>query len=129
MLAMVTLGIIERARIKVPDRYRYFLPAGDTFKRAKWDVLAQLGRINHAPMLRYFADEICKLNCPAKDAVRLVRKWHHSVLRQISLAPLEGRRVDIQLFAYQACHRTEYERPKDWRRELREFRSVLRRKE
>jgi hypothetical protein len=78
-LAMVALGVIDRSRLKVPDRYRYFLPAGDTFWRAKWDVLAQLERIDHAPMLRFFADQVCKLNCPAKEAVRLIRKWHHSV--------------------------------------------------
>src|SRR5271169_4638442 len=84
-------------------------------------------RCSQSPMLRFFADQICKLNCPAKDAVRLVRKWHHSVLWQISLAPLEGRRVDIQLFAYQARN-GEYEPPKDWRRALRELRSLVRRK-
>jgi len=125
-------------RSKVPDRYSYFLPhAADTNSplwRAKWDVLAQLGRVdireygvqNHKHAIRFFADEICKLNPPAKEATWLLRKWRSSFLWRIETAPFEGRRVDLPLFAYEARHDTgAHQRPRAWRRALRELRSVI----
>ena len=49
-------GSSIRARLKVPDRYHYFLPAADTnepYYRAKWDVLAQLGRVDIRKLREY----------------------------------------------------------------------------
>jgi hypothetical protein len=76
-VALIWLGIyapvIKRFRIKVPGR-RYLLPLGDRLRRAKWDVLAELGRARNAVAVRIFADRICESKPPAKQAVRLIRE-------------------------------------------------------
>jgi len=60
-------------------------------------------------------------------APALIRKWRHSFDWQIRLARLdEGSDVNLGRFAYQArLGGAEYERPADWRRALRELRSVV----
>jgi hypothetical protein len=69
--------VSKRFRINAPAQ-RYLLPLGDRLRRAKWDVLAQLGRVKSALAVRIFADRICELKPPAKQAVTLIRDWHRT---------------------------------------------------
>lgn len=79
--ALIWLGIYDpvskRFRINAPA-HRYLLPLGNRLRRTKWDVLAQLGRVNSAVGVRIFADRICELKPPAKQAVTLIREWHRT---------------------------------------------------
>lgn len=80
MMAVDWLGISHQSGgIKVPARYRYLIPVDDIYRRdVKWDVLAELGRIRFTVALKIFADRICKLKPPAKQAVALIREWRRT---------------------------------------------------
>jgi hypothetical protein len=138
------LGMLDKSsgptRIKVPPRYRYLLPTDDLRRRARWDVLARLGRLPHQEdefLLKTFADRVCQLEPSAKEAVRLILKWLDSYGWQIQLyrEKIIGRRLsadqigaDMRRIARDVSHdkfpdpASKEERRERWRN-FREFRA------